>query len=314
MRPATLAHLLLLAVVVVWGATFVLIKSALADASPLLFVLLRMTIAAFLLALVYRRELTRISRRALASGAVVGVCLGAGYALQTSGLRLTTPSKSALLTGLVVVIVPLLSLIPAVRAPGAHRPRWTAGAGALLAFAGVLLLTMPAIPAGERLNAASLFIGFGRGELLTLGCAVAYALHMLAISHAAARVHYTHLAVLQVGFAALTLALVLPFFEPHPFLRPTAAVLVALGIAAVLATAAAFTIQSWAQQYLPATHTAVILTLEPVFACLTSFLFLGERLGVSSGFGALLILAGIALAELWPQSMQPTAHEAASPL
>ena len=313
-----LAHLLLLAVVVVWGATFVLIKSALANASPLLFVLLRMTIAAILLALVYRRERTRISRRALASGAVVGVCLGAGYALQTSGLRLTTPSKSALLTGLVVVIVPLLSLIPAVRAPEAHRPRWSAGAGALLAFAGVLLLTMPAVPAGERLTAASLFLGlftgFGRGELLTLGCAVAYALHMLAISHAAARVHYTQLAVLQVGFAALTLALVLPFFEPHPFLRPTAAVLVALGIAAVLATAAAFTIQSWAQQYLPATHTAVILTLEPVFACLTSFLFLGERLGVSSGFGALLILAGIALAELWPQSMQPTAHEAASPL
>ena len=316
MRPATLAHLLLLAVVLVWGATFVLIKSALADTSPLLFVLLRMTIAAGILALVYRREFMRMSRPALASGAVVGVCLGAGYALQTSGLRLTTPSKSAFLTGLVVVIVPLLSLIPAVRAPGAHRPRWTAGCGAVLAFAGLLLLTMPPMPAGDRLTAAllvtRLFGGFGRGELLTLGCAVAYALHMLAISHAAARVRYTQLAVLQVGFAALTIALVLPFFEPHPFLRPTAAVLCALAIAAFFATAAAFTIQSWAQQYLPATHTAVILTLEPVFAWLTSFLFLGERLGARSGSGALLILVGIALAELWPEPKQLTAHEAAS--
>ena len=309
MRPASLAHFLLIAVVLIWGATFVLIKSALADVSPLLFVLLRMTLAATLLALVYWREGTRVTRRALASGAVVGVCLGAGYALQTSGLRLTTPSKSALLTGLVVVIVPLLSLIPAVRAPGGQRPRWSSAAGALLAFAGLLLLTMRP---GETFSVSSLFTGFGRGEVLTLGCAMAYALHMQAISHAAGRVHYKQLAVFQVGFAALTLALVLPLFEPRPFLHPTAAVLLALGIAAVLATAAAFTIQRWAQQYLPATHTAVLRTLEPVFACLTSFLFLGERLGARGGSGAVLILGGIVLAELWPERVQPTAHEAAS--
>jgi drug/metabolite transporter (DMT)-like permease len=298
---------LLLAVVVVWGATFVLIKDALHDISPLLFVLLRMGIAAVALGVVYRGDMRRIKSGALAAGAVVGVCLGAGYALQTSGLRLTTPSKSGFLTGLVVVIVPVLSLIPALRAPGAHRPRWTAGMGALLAFAGLLLLT---VPAGQPLTPASLFMGFGPGELLTLGCAFAYALHMLALSHAAPRVPYTQLAVVQITVAALTIAVALPFFEPHPFLRPTPAVLVAIGIAALFATAAAFTIQSWAQQFLPATHTAIILTLEPVFAFLTSFLVLGERLGLRSGGGALLILAGIAITELWPERIQPTAHEA----
>jgi drug/metabolite transporter (DMT)-like permease len=239
---------------------------------------------------------------------VVGVCLGAGYALQTSGLRLTTASKSAFLTGLVVVMVPLLSLVPILRAPGAHRPRWTAGCGAGLAFSGLLLLTLPA---DQRFAAATLFSGFGRGELLSLGCAFAYALHMLAIAHAAPRVPYQQLAVIQIAAAALTLALALPVFEPHPFWRPTLPVLVALAIAALLATAAAFTIQSWAQQFLPATHTAVIFTLEPVFACLTSFLVLGERLGVRAGSGALLILAGIAITELWPQRIQPTAHETA---
>jgi len=307
MRPTTVAHILLLAVVVVWGVTFVLIKDALRDISPLLFVLLRMSIAAMALGVVYRRAMRRIERSALAAGAVVGVFLGAGYALQTSGLRLTTPSKSGFLTGLVVVIVPVLSLIPALRAPGAHRPRWTAGLGAALAFAGLLLLT---VPAGEPLTPMSLFTGFGPGELLTLGCAFAYALHMLALSHAAPRVPYTQLAVVQIAVAAVTIAVALAFFEPHPFLRPTPAVLVAIGIAALFATAAAFTIQSWAQQFLPATHTAIILTLEPVFAFLTSFLVLGERLGLRSGGGALLILAGIAITELWPERIQPTAHEA----
>ena len=86
--------------------------------------------------------------------------------------------------------------------------------------------------------------------------------------------------------------------------------IVALTIAAVLATAAAFSIQSWAQSILPPTHTALLLTLEPVFAWITSFLILGERLGLRPASGALLILAGIALTELVPQPHLPSAHEA----
>jgi len=80
-------------------------------------------------------------------------------------------------------------------------------------------------------------------------------------------------------------------------------------IGAVLATAVAFTVQSWAQQFLPATHTALILALEPVFAWITSFLFLGERLNIRASLGALLILSGIVLTELLPGRIQPTAHE-----
>jgi drug/metabolite transporter (DMT)-like permease len=86
--------------------------------------------------------------------------------------------------------------------------------------------------------------------------------------------------------------------------------ILALAIAAVLATAAAVSIQSWAQSILPTTHTALILTLEPVFAWITSFVFTGERLGLVPACGALLILSGIALTELVPQPHVPTAHEA----
>jgi drug/metabolite transporter (DMT)-like permease len=295
------AHLLLTAVVFIWGATFVLIKGALRDVSPLLFNFIRMTLAFSCLALVYRAHWKHVTRRALASGAVVGFCLAMGYQFQTAGLRLTTPSKSAFITGLVVVLVPLLSGIPLLRPEGAHVPRWNAYLGALIAFAGIVLLTTPA-------GAGFDFSSINRGDLLTLGCAVGFALHVLALAHTVSRVPYTQLAVLQIGFCALFMAMSGPLLE-HPSIRWTPRVVVALLIAALLATAAAFTVQSWAQQFLPATHTALILALEPVFAWLTSFAVLGERLSLRATAGALLILAGIGFTEFLPDRMQPTAHE-----
>ena len=297
------AHLLLLAVVFVWGATFALVKSALTDISPLLFNFFRMLLASLCLALLYRSHFGRIDRPALISGAITGLCLAGGYQFQTAGLRLTTPSKSAFITGLVVVIVPLLLIIPALRPAGSHAPRWNAYLGAFFAFVGILLLTTPA-------GAGFDFTSIHTGDLLTLGCSLAFSFHMLALAHYSPRIRFEQLAVLQVSFAALFMGLSLPVFE-HPFVHWTPRVVIALLIAAVLATAAAFTIQSWAQQFIPATHTALLLTMEPVFAWLTSFIFLGERLGLRSTFGALLILAGIALSELLPQRIQPTAHETA---
>jgi len=145
---------------------------------------------------------------------------------------------------------------------------------------------------------------------LTLGCALGFAFHMLALAHYSPRVRFEQLAVMQVGFAAVFMGASLKVFE-HPFIHWTPRVVVALLIAALLATAAAFTIQSWAQQFIPATHTALIFTLEPVFAWLTSFVVLRERLGVRSTAGAVLILAGIGATELLPERIQPTAHETA---
>lgn len=297
------AHILLLAVVFVWGSTFVVVKGALADISPLLFNLLRMSLATLSLALLYWKHIGRIDRKALACGAITGLWLAVGYQFQTAGLRLTTPSKAAFITGLVVVLVPLLLVIPQLRPAGTHAPRWNAYMGALLALGGILMLTTPS-HAGFDLGAANV------GDLLTMGCAVGFAFHMLALAHFSPRVRFEQLAVLQVGFAAVFMAASLRALE-HPFVHWTPRVIVALLIAALLATAAAFTIQSWAQQFIPPTHTALIFTLEPVFAWLTSFVVLRERLGLQSTFGALLILAGIGLTELLPERIQPTAHETA---
>jgi drug/metabolite transporter (DMT)-like permease len=307
----------MLFVVAVWGSTFVLVKGALVDASPAAFNLARMTLAFLVLAVAYHRYLRDIRRSQLIAGATVGLCLAVGYQFQTTGLARTTPSKSAFITGLVVVLVPLFSSIPGLRPPGARTPRWNAFLGAALAFVGILLLTAPALPHADAQPSALGAIAslmpdlssINLGDELTLGCAIGFAFHCIALSHVSPRIAFQPLALLQVGFCATFMALSLPLIE-HPHIVWTPRLAIALSIAAVLATAAAFSIQSWAQSVLPPTHTALLLTMEPVFAWITSFLITGERLGVRPACGALLILAGIALTELVPQPHVPTAHEA----
>ena len=291
-RSQTLwAHVLLVAVVLVWGATFAIVKSALTATTPLLFNLMRMALAFVLLAAANGQSL----RTDLKLGAAAGLLLGMGYQFQTTGLKFTTAPKAAFITGLVVVLVPLLSAVPGVALPGSLKPTFDTYAGAALAFAGLVLLTTPP---GAGL---ALFSGIGVGELLCLGCAVAFAAHLLMLSRAAPLVSARKLGTLQIGFAAVVLLVTLPL-GGRPSFRSTTIVWVALGVTAVLATAAAFTIQSWAQQHLPASHTALIFTLEPVFAWLTSLLFFGEQMGRRAMIGAGLILAGIVLAELRPTS------------
>ena len=295
------AHLLLLAAVCVWGSTFVIVKDALSDASPLLFNLIRMTLATLCLSVFYRSHFRRMNRKSLVAGAIVGLCLAMGYQFQTAGLRLTTPSRSAFITGTVVVLVPFLAVIPGLRPANAHRPRWNAWGGAVLGFIGIVLLTTPS---GSGFD----FRAIGLGDLLTFGCALGFSLHVLALAHLSPRVPFEQLGILQVAFCTVYMAASLPLLE-HPWIHWTPRLVVALLVTAVLATAAAFTIQSWAQRWIPATHTALILALEPVFAWVTAFLVLGERLGRRGTTGALLILAGIALTEILPAPVQPTAHE-----
>jgi drug/metabolite transporter (DMT)-like permease len=292
-------------VVAVWGATFVVVKDALADVSPLLFNLIRMTLAFACLAVFYRGHFGRMDRRSLTAGAIVGLCLAMGYQFQTAGLRLTTPSKSAFITGMVVVLVPILSAIPALRPRGVSTPRWNAWLGATVAFAGIVLLTTPP---GPGIGSALDFRSISLGDLLTFGCALGFSLHVLALARLSPRVPFEQLAVLQIGFCAAFMAASMPLLE-HPWIHWSARLLIALVITAVFATATAFAVQSWGQKFLPATHTALILALEPVFAWITSFIFLGERLGRRSASGALLILAGIALTELIPMPILPSSHE-----
>ena len=291
-QQSRLAYLLLLADGVVWGSTFVVVKAALRDCSPLLFNQLRMLIAFVALAVWNAGSWRRMTRRAVWSGAVAGVLLAFGYELQTTGLVYTTPARSAFLTGLVVVLVPLFSAWPRLRAPGTHAPRLVQLLGALGAFAGIVLLTTPA---GTPLR--DFTSGVSRGDILSLLCAAAFALHLLSLAHLSPRVPTAQLATLQIGFAALTMSVATPLLE-RTYFRPSPSLALALLVCALFATAAAFSIQSWAQKHLQANHTAMLLALEPAFALGISILFFGERLRFRSGTGAALILCSLLASEL----------------
>lgn len=280
------AHILLVLTTLIWGANFVVIKNALADVSPLFFNAVRMTLAALVLALVFHREFRRLTWAAVYSGALVGVFLFIGNELQTVGLMYTMPSKSAFLTGMSVVLVPVfLGLFW-------RRPinRWS-GSGVVLAFAGLYLLTVPA-SAGSGLNLASM----NQGDLLTLGAAVVFAFHIIFIGHMTQDHRWQQITVVQVIVTALLMICTVPLAETVS-VAWTPRVLWGIAITATLSLAFAFAIQAWAQQYIPPTHTALIFTLEPVFAWMTSFLILGERLGARAGWGALCILGGVLISE-----------------
>ncbi len=281
-----------------WGATFIVIKNALADASPFLFNALRMLLATLVLAAVYCRELPKINAQALRSGAIVGVLLFLGYEFQTTGLRLTSPSKSAFITGVSVVLVPVFLILFWKRKVN----RWTA-LGVFAAFIGLALMT---IPAGAQ--ALADWSSVNRGDMLTFGCAIAFGLHIIFLGKATKQSPFAQIAFIQTAVAALLMSLAVPL-APAQFVRFTPRLMIAVAVTAVLCTALAFTVQSWAQQFTPPTHTALIFSLEPVFAWLTSYVVEGERLGLRVSAGALLILAGILLSELKGNEQEATARE-----
>lgn len=285
--PRTLkADLALAGVTLIWGSTFVVIKIALSDASPLVLVLLRFALAASLLLAIFGRRGQLLAPGLMRAGAVVGFFLCAGFWFQTVGLQFTTPAKSAFITAMSVALVPVVLMLFFRR-----RPTALAIGGVVAASFGLYLLT---IPPGE--------FSIGRGDLLTFFCAIAFAGHIVAVGHYAPRCPVGGLAVWQVGVALLLTAAATPVaaFTGLETLRLewTPRLLLAILITAAFGIALAFSVQTWAQQFTPPTHTAIIYTLEPVFAALTSYLVFAEQLTARGWLGAGLILAGVLLAEL----------------
>jgi drug/metabolite transporter (DMT)-like permease len=272
---------------VVWGSTFILVKTALLDVSPLLFLALRFSLATLALMVLFRRH---TGRNACATwpGALAGTFLFSGYLLQTLGLQSTTAPKSAFLTGLTSVMVPLLgALVYKI------RPQASEVVGVLVATAGLGLMTLPGLTGS-----------IGRGDLLTLLGAVGFAAHVVTLGHFcgghfSGQMSFEILSVTQVATAA-ALALSLCWWAETPRVVWRPAVVWAILVTGLLATALAFTIQAWAQQYTTATRTALIYMLEPVVAWVTSFLVAGESLSGRAAVGAALILGGVLLVEMKP--------------
>ncbi|MBI1895345.1 MAG: DMT family transporter [Acidobacteria bacterium] len=276
------AELALASVCLIWGSTFVLVKEALQDVSTLLFLTLRFSVAAAALTLLFRGRAAHAPPGSWRGGVITGACLFSGYFVQTLGLRYTTPGKSGFITGLYVVLVPVF-------AAAVYRklPQPSEVAGVTLATLGVALLSFDA---NSPMN---------RGDVLTLGCAVLYAFHILLLGRYSPVMPVERLAVLQIATGA-AIGLVTFWWVETPYLRATPRVWLALAVTSLLATALAFTVQTWAQRYTTATRTALVFALEPVFALLASYVWIREVFLPRALFGAVLILAAILVVEWKP--------------
>lgn len=284
------AELAIVAVSFIWGATFIIVKNSLDDASTFVFLSLRFTIATALLWIVLRNRLNRKGPADWRGGLLCGLFLFLGYAFQTAGLRLTTASNSAFITGLYVVLVPLLgSLVKR------SRPRIVEIGGAVAALIGTGLMT--SVDMGTSLK---------MGDLLTAACAVAFAGHILAVAHYSRTMDYERLSLYQVGGVAAFSWLGAAFAEPARVVW-TGGLWFGLLSTAVFATALSFLLYTWAQKHTTAARTALIFALEPVFAGLTAWVVAGEAWTARSLAGAALILAGIVLVEVKPA--RPVGHQ-----
>ncbi len=291
MSPRFKAHCALLACSFLWGITFVVVKNALADISVFAYLAVRFVLGALPMVWMYREDLRRLTRAEAWAGVQIGLLMFGGYAFQTEGIPLTTPSKAAFITGLSVVLVPVFLAVFWRRRIGA----W-AWSGAAASFAGLYFLTVP----------KQGFAELNHGDILVMGCAVLYALQIIFIARYSGKYSLGALSCLQVSLTGVLATIAVPVLHAAGwerfFVRFTFPMIFGVLVTAIFTTALAYPLLVWGQRHTTATNTALILTTEPVFAALTSFFMLHERLGGRSLAGAVLILAGICVAE-WKSAL-----------
>ena len=276
------ADLGLILISLLWGGSFLIMKDALGEASTVLLLAIRFTLAFVMLLAVDRRSLRRPEKTGLGWITAAGLLLATAYVFQTAGLHHTTPGKSAFLTGLYIVAAPLLSA-----AFAGYVPRAFEWAGVALAVVGMSMMAI---------DDASLAIG--RGELFTLVCAVLFAGHLLVLEQAVKTLTAHQAGLLQIGICSVALWLLLPFIEtPHATWSPK--LIGAIVFTAALATALPFTLLSWAQKHTSTVRAALLMSMEMPFAGGIDWLVNGQLMTKKAALGAALILVAVLLVELW---------------
>jgi len=282
-----LAVLALFATAGAWGATFTLVKNIVGRMSPEPFIAWRFTIAGVILLVAAHR---RLSRSLLLPGVVLGLLVFTGYMAQTHGLRFISPSRSAFLTGLYVVMVPFFQWLQESggRPRASNAPPLNAWIAAVLAVVGTTVLI------GGGFEARLSF-----GDALTIFCAVIFAIHVVFSARWSRQESAAALAGIQVLFVGLAAAPLALFTRPTPW---DAKIVVVILFTAVVTTAMAFAALMWGQAHVSATEAAVILSFEPVAAAITSIAFEGEPLTVPFAGGAGLILMAMLLSQWNPRA------------
>lgn len=284
----------------IWGSTFAVSREVLDHWSPLAYLALRLPIAALLFAALFPRQILRARLDAWRAGATLGILMGLGFIGQTVGLLWTTPAKSAFISGLTTPLVPVV-----VYALWRARPSRENLTGIVLASIGGALILAPA-GASAAVNT---------GDLITLGTTILFATHITLLSLYARRFDVRQLSALQITVAAVLMLFVwlslrawgalaggLPAGlarEAEPLVW-NATTITQLVYMSTVATVATFLLWTWGQARMPATHAAVIFSLEPIFATLFAVLLRGsaEWSGGRSTLGAILVVAGVIVSEL----------------
>jgi drug/metabolite transporter (DMT)-like permease len=262
-----------------WGISFVIVKRALDDATPLAFAALRFGIGAALLA-PFAHLGRRFSARELGAGLLLAALLGFGFLFQTTGLVWTTPSRSAFIVAISSVLAPAMAAV-ALR----ERPGWALVTAVLLAALGTYWLTAP--DAG----------GLNRGDVLTLATAVLFGVQIVATTALSRRYDPLRLVWLQIAGTAVLGAAGAALFEQSS-IHWTREFVWSLAYTAVGPTVAALLLQMLAQRHMSSARAALLFCFETLFAATCSWLVLGERLAAEQWLGGGLILGGMVLAEL----------------
>ena len=276
-RP-NLALAALVGITAVWGGTFLVVQDTIKRMPVMDFLAVRFSVATIVMFAVRPSCFRGMSRTAFLRAAALGVVLGLGYITQTYGLQHTSASVSGFITGMFVVLTPVMSWILLRR--GANRNTILA---VVLATVGLGLLSLHGW-------------AIGAGELLTLACALFFALHIVGLGEWSAQYDAYSFALVQIGVVALiTLVAAAPGGITLP---PDGAAWGAIAITAILATAAGFLIQTWAQSLVPPTRAAVVMTMEPVFAGLFGVFIGGNHLTARILSGAACVLGAMFISEL----------------
>lgn len=277
----TEAEFLMVLVAMIWGITFVLVKDALADIGPFLFLGIRFILAFLVLALLSYRSIKKVKDTTLAAGSLIGFFLFIGYVFQTVGLQYTSSSNAGFITGVSVVLVPIMIAIK-----NREMPSWQTSLTVIMAAIGLFLLS---VPAGK--------LSLGYGDFLILICALGFALHIVFVDHYSHRHNAVAITGIQILFVGILCMIIGLLNEPWPQ-HFSSITISAIIVTSVFATSMAFLLQNYLQKFSTPTRFAVVLTSEPVFAALAGFVWAGEILSRRAYIGAGLILLAMLLSVL----------------
>jgi drug/metabolite transporter (DMT)-like permease len=285
MNRSLKADLAIFSITVIWGSSFIIMKNITDVISVYAYLTLRFSVAAVILSILFFKSLKTTTKKSAMHGSVIGLLLFLGMALQVSGLKDTSASSSAFITGLNVILVPIISAFLLRK-----KPPFQAIVGVCLASIGLFLLT------------GGLSQAWNKGDTLTLLCAVCFAFQIIFIDKFNASSDSRQLAVIQMISAAIFYGIVWLLFEPSKVVFSWPVIWTVLYTGA-LGTAFAFGVQTLAQQYTSPTRTALIITCEPAFGALFALLVPGtngktETLTMNMVFGCLLIFIGMISAEI----------------